>query len=106
VNDLEVNKTVMMALKCVRELNKRITPPIVSDFYYGDMKMLHIWYIFADHAARAVAETDGHCARIQQQTLEALREAGFPSHDLDSVQIGFEGDKEIMKGGGYYAYFK
>ncbi len=106
----ELNKTVTTALKCVRELNKRMTPPIISDFYYGDIelhpKYLTIWYIFADHHARAEAVADGHTARIREQTLDALREAGYPAEGLDDVVIGFEGDKEIHDGGGYYAYFK
>jgi hypothetical protein len=91
----------MTALKCVRELNKRITPPIVGDFYYKDAHTLRIWFIFADQRACIEADTVGHCARIQQQTLEALREADYPAGGLNHVEIGFEGDKEIMDGGGY-----
>jgi hypothetical protein len=109
VDKAELDKTVTTALKCVRELNKRITPPLVNDLYFGDIhidpKKLIVCYIFADQRARAEADAAGHCTRIYQQTLEALRAADYPIQDLESIRISFEGEQEIIKHGGYYAYF-
>ncbi|MFN8373094.1 MAG: hypothetical protein U0694_09490 [Anaerolineae bacterium] len=109
MNKAELDKTVTTALKCVREINKRMTPPLMNDLYFGsiehDPQQLIVCYIFADEQARAEAEAAGHCARITQQTVEALREAGYPAEVLDSIRIAFEGEKEIIDHGGYYAYF-
>jgi hypothetical protein len=109
VDKAELDKIVTTAIKCVREINKRMIPPLVNDLYFGDIHLdarkLIVCYIFADHDARAEAEAAGHCDRIYEQTIDALREAGYPPQVLDNIRISFEGEEEILGHGGYYAYF-
>jgi hypothetical protein len=109
VDKAELDKTVTTALKCVREINKRIAPPLVNDLYFGDIhidpRSLIVCYLFADQQARNEADAAGHCTRIHGQTIDALREAGYPVDVLDTIRIKFEGEKEVIEHGGYYAYF-
>lgn len=101
---------VNRAIWHVREVMRESTPPIVDQVYFGamdiDPKNLFVAFAYADSAALAQAQQQGHFDLIRREFLSALEEAGYPPHALPSDKIDFVSKQEVDEQGGPWVYFR